>query len=170
MFTISSTDTDPESPNEIFDYMNACWLSASKVTWQILQFDIIGQAASWKSQSNYLPGRSLAEMICKNQVKLTGSSLAQYFLQPKLPGFRQLRYTKFNEPHSFYPFKMIKVKTNKKWSNHKNKHCITRNWRINLFTTTSSSSASLPLYRASNYYWSYIFDISGSDIGIRTVW
>lgn len=55
MFFLQSSD--PEFVDEILDYINACYLSASEAAWRILQYHISDWTPIAKSLSVHLPNK-----------------------------------------------------------------------------------------------------------------
>src|SRR5688572_18481158 len=66
---------DIESVNEIDDYIQARYLSASEAMWHIFQYDITGKIPAVIGLDVHLPGRNLPQMIQRNGLKSVGSSL-----------------------------------------------------------------------------------------------
>lgn len=51
-----------EEIDEIKDYINARYLSASEAAWKILQYDLTDRSPTVKSLAVHLPGRNLHRM------------------------------------------------------------------------------------------------------------
>ncbi|CAG8558570.1 18939_t:CDS:2 [Dentiscutata erythropus] len=96
--TNENNETDKIIVNEIKDYLNAQYLSAMVVIWQIFKYNITSQMSSVTCLLIHLPNEQI--ILHKNyNIKL--STLQRYFLRPTNTAFNDLTYCRYNELYTF---------------------------------------------------------------------
>jgi hypothetical protein len=90
MFSLSEVEVD-----EISDYINARYLSASEAMWRIFQWDITSKTPAVKSLHVHLQSRNLHQMYSKDNSESGGTDLLRYFVRPIDPIFDDLLYTQY---------------------------------------------------------------------------
>lgn len=99
-FTMSAED----EVDEIQDYIDARYLSASEAAWRILEYNITRKEPAVKSLSIHLPCQQLSQMYRRNGSQSTASTLLRYFARPSIEIFSQLTYTQYYEKYCLYSY------------------------------------------------------------------
>lgn len=101
-FTMSAED----EIDEIQDYINARYLSASEAAWRILEYNITRKEPAVKSLSIHLPDQQVSQMYRRDDSQSTATTLLQYFSRPLLDEFHHLTYTQYYEKYCLYSHRM----------------------------------------------------------------
>lgn len=102
--TTKYTITNPnDHADEIKDYINARYLSASEATWRIFGFNISSMLPSVECLPVHLPGENIHQLGSSGTTS-TASDLLRYFARPLDPEFRSLKYTDFYIHYVHYKY------------------------------------------------------------------
>ena len=95
--------TSDEVHDEIADYIDARYLSASEAAWRILEYNISRKEPSVKVLSIHLPDQQLSQLYRTNNSQSAASTLLCYFARPRIPALENLLYTEYYEQYCLYP-------------------------------------------------------------------
>src|SRR5215212_912741 len=93
-----------EDVNEIEDYIEGRYLSASEACWRILEFDTTRKSPGVVSLSVHLPSTNFPQMMQGNGEQSEGSKLLRYFARPRLQEFEGLRILEYYRLYRFLPY------------------------------------------------------------------
>lgn len=104
--TTQDTIDDPgkDDVDEIKDFINACYVSASEAAWRIFNFEIMRKFPTISSLPVHLPGQNFHQMPQRNGTASTASKLLRSFARPNIPLFTALKYTGCYAKYIHNPF------------------------------------------------------------------
>jgi len=82
--------TSHEFHDEIADYIDARYLSASEAAWRILEYNISRNDPSVEVLAIRLPHQHLSQMYRRNNTQSAATTLLRYFAQPQIPPLENL--------------------------------------------------------------------------------
>jgi len=94
--------TSDEFYDEIADYIDARYLSASEAAWRILEYNISRKEPSVKVLSIHPPDQHLSQMCRTNNTQSAATTLLRYFARPRIPALENLLYTEYYEQYCLY--------------------------------------------------------------------
>jgi hypothetical protein len=109
------TNPNQQHTDEIKDFVNARYVSASEATWRIVCFEISMKFLAVTSLTVHLPGENFHQMPRKNSTASTASKLLRYFARPTATQFVLLKYTEFYSKYIHKPLALASISNPNQW-------------------------------------------------------
>ena len=93
-----------EEVDEIRDYINARYLSASEAAWRIMEYTVTRKEPAVKTLAIHLPDLQIAQMYRQNSSESAATTLLRYFARPYDGIFEQLTYIQYFEKYCLYKY------------------------------------------------------------------
>jgi hypothetical protein len=97
------TNHNQQHTDEIMDFVNTCYITASEATWRIFDFEISRTLPAVVYLTVQLPGENFHQVPRKNGTLSKVFKLVRYFARPTAMQFLLLKYTGFYRQYIHEP-------------------------------------------------------------------
>ncbi|KIJ40641.1 hypothetical protein M422DRAFT_109402, partial [Sphaerobolus stellatus SS14] len=106
-FQIQNPEREKNLTDEVNDYINGRYLSATEAAWRILGFQITSKKPAVTCLPVHLPNQNRIQFNQgQNRQTSTVSNLIRYFFRPLDPNFNALLYTEYFQQYVHYPYRL----------------------------------------------------------------